>query len=224
MMMGLIIDLITKEKQMRLTIRFAVVGLVLMLAQGVVRAQGFGAFRTNPVMLLSQESVTKELKLTDEQTTKLNELRQKTRDKMQDIFQGDEADRPKKMQELTEENRKEVAGILNADQSKRLKEITLQLRGPAAFADPEVVKTLNLTEEQQGKVKTINEETQAATRELFTPGQPPDEETRKKMNDVRKGGTDKLVALLTPEQKTQWTAICGEPFKGEIRFGPPRQQ
>jgi Spy/CpxP family protein refolding chaperone len=175
-------------------------------------------------MLLNQESVQKELKLTDEQKTKFDELRQKSREKMQEIFQGDEGERPKKMQELNEENRKAIAAILSPEQGNRLKEITYQQRGSAALADPEVAKALNLTEEQKGKVKTINDETQAAMRELFTPGQAPDEDARNKMNDLRKSSGEKLMALLTPEQKTKWAELQGEPFKGEIRFGPPRQQ
>ena len=210
---------------MRLTIRLAVVGLVLMLAQGVVRAQGFfGGFRGNPLMLLGQESVQKELKLTDEQTKKVDELRQKTREKFQEIFGGDEAERPKKMQELNEENRKAIDALLSPEQSKRLKQIVYQQRGAAALADPEAAKALNLSEEQQEKVKTINQEMQAAMRELFTPGQPPDDDTRKKMDDVRKSSGEKLLAVLSPEQKTKWTQLQGEPFKGEIRVGPPRQQ
>ena len=61
-------------------------------------------------------------------------------------------------------------------------------------------------------------------RELFTPGQPPDDDTRKKMDDVRKNSGEKLLAVLSPEQKAKWTELQGEPFKGEIRVGPPRQQ
>ena len=210
---------------MKMAIRLAVVALVVMLTQRAASAQGFfGALRGNPLMLLAQESVQKEIKLTDEQKTKVDALRTQSREKMQEIFQGDEGERPKKMQELNEENRKAVAAILSPEQGKRLREITYQQRGATAFADPEVVKALNLTEEQQGKVKTINEETQAAMRELFTPGQAPDEGTRNKMNDLRKSSGEKLVALLTPEQKTKWTELQGEAFKGEIRFGPPRQQ
>jgi len=209
---------------MRLFIRVAVVGLVLTLAQGVARAQGFfGGFRGNPLMLLGQESVQKELKLNDEQVKKLDELRQKSREKFQEIFGGDEAERPKKMQELNEENRKAITALLSPEQSKRLKEITYQQRGGSALADPEVAKALNLSEEQQQKVKTINEETNAAMRELFTPGQAPDEDARNKMNDLRKSSGEKLLALLSADQKTKWTELQGESFKGEIRFGPPRQ-
>jgi len=209
---------------MKVTTRIALMALVLMLAQGVVRAQGFGGFmRGNPLMLLNQESVQKELKLTDEQKPKIDDLRQKSREKMQEIFQGDEGERPKKMQELNAETRKALEGILNPEQGKRLLEIVYQQRGAMAFSDPDVAKALNLTEEQQGKVKTINDETQAAMRGLFTPGQAPDEDTRNKMNDLRTKSGEKLLALLTPEQKTKWTQLQGEPFKGEIRFGPPRQ-
>jgi len=208
---------------MRLIIRVAVVGIVLALAQQYAGAQPFGGFRGNPLMLLRQESVQKELKLTDDQANKVKELADKTREKFQEIFSGDEADRGKKMQELAEENRKAVSELLNPDQSKRLKEITLQQRGPAAFTDAEVAKALDLNEEQQTKIKSINEETATAMRELFTPGQPPDDDTRKKMADLRKTSGDKLLALLSAEQKTKWTTLQGEPFKGEIRVGPPRQ-
>jgi Spy/CpxP family protein refolding chaperone len=211
------------EVPMRLIIRVAVVAIVLLSAQQYAAAQPFGGFRGNPLMLLRQESVQKELKLSDEQAQKVKELAEKTREKFQDIFAGDEADRPKKMQELAQENRKAVAEILSADQSKRLKEITLQQRGPAAFTDPEVAKALDLSEDQQTKIKSINEETVTAMRELFTPGQPPDDDTRKKMNDLRKTSGDKLLALLSADQKTKWTTLQGEPFKGEIRVGPPRQ-
>ena len=210
---------------MKMTIRVAVVALVLMVMQGVAKAQGFfGFMRGNPLMLLNQESVQKELKLTDEQKTKINELRQSAREKMQEIFQADQAERQQKMQALNQENRKALETILNAEQGKRILEIVYQQRGAMAFADPEVAKALNLNEEQQGKVKTTTEEMAAAMRELFTQGQAPDEEARKKMDELRKSTGEKLVALLTPEQKTKWTALQGEPFKGEIRFGRPQQQ
>jgi len=198
--------------------------MVLALAQQTVHAQGFfGGFRNNPLMLLRQESVQKELKLTDDQIKKVQEMGEKNREKFQEIFNGDEADRPQKMQALMEENRKAVAALLTPEQSKRLKEISLQQRGATAFADPEVAKALDLSEDQQTKVKSINEETATAMRDLFTPGQPPDDDARKKIADLRKNSGDKLLALLSPEQKTKWTTLQGEPFKGEIRLGPPRQ-
>ena len=31
----------------------------------------------------------------------------------------------------------------------------------------------------------------------------------------------KIKALLTDDQKAKWKTMTGEPFKGEIRFGPP---
>ena len=81
---------------MRLIIPVAVVGIVLALAQQYAGAQPFGGFRGNPLMLLRQESVQKELKLTDDQANKVKELADKTREKFQEIFSGDEADRGKK--------------------------------------------------------------------------------------------------------------------------------
>src|SRR3954470_13360423 len=102
---------------MRFVIRVAVVVIVLALTQQYAAAQApFGAFRANPLMLLRQESVQKELKLSDDQVKKVQELGDKAREKMQEILGADEADRPKKMQEMNEENRKAVAEVLNPEQ------------------------------------------------------------------------------------------------------------
>src|SRR5262249_13881603 len=125
-------------------------------------------------------------------------------------------------QEIREENEKEIAKILKAEQLKRLKQISYQQQGASAFTDASVAKELQLTDSQKKEIQKINEETFAKIREVLQPGSPPDDETRKKMTELRMAAADKIVKLLTNEQKTKWKELQGEPFKGEIRFGPPR--
>ncbi len=55
----------------------------------------------------------------------------------------------------------------------------------------------------QKKIREINEETGAQMRELFQPGSPPDDETRKKMTDLRQASADKMMKRLTEAQKTK---------------------
>ena len=96
---------------MRLMIRVAVVVIALSLTQQFVAAQApFGAFRANPLVLLRQESVQKELKLTDDQKKKIADVSKEIREKMQNGGAG--ADR----RALMQEGRTKVEAILTAEQ------------------------------------------------------------------------------------------------------------
>jgi Spy/CpxP family protein refolding chaperone len=172
-------------------------------------------------MLLRQESVQKELKLTPEQINKVEDLSENIREKFREVFEAPEEERGKKMQELRKENEKAVAQILKPEQVKRLKQISYQRQGSRAFTDTDVAKALQLTDEQQKKIREINEEAGRKMRELFQPGMPPDDETRQKITELQKASADRIMKLLTEAQKTKWKELQGEPFKGEIRFGPP---
>jgi hypothetical protein len=203
---------------MRATIRVAVVGLFLMLAQSVVRAQ---ACSWSPsLMLIAQESVQKELKVTGEQKWKINKIADKAEKRFREIIDGDKSD--EKLVELEQENQKVITALLSPEQSQRLKEITYQQDPAMALIDPEVSEALNLTEEQQREVWSIHRETRGVMQKLSKLA--PTAENQKKRDDLRKGREDMLMALLTPAQKTKWTALQGEPFKGETSVGAPRQQ
>src|SRR5439155_18465089 len=139
-----------------------VLGLALLLA-GPALAQrgegrrGFGGGFGGPGALLQNESVQKELKLSDEQVKKIKDASQSIRDKHRDDFEavrkleGDEA--REKGQELMktvgEETKKAMADILTPEQNKRFKEIQLQQEGARAFNEADVQKALSLTDDQK---------------------------------------------------------------------------
>src|SRR5262249_7541414 len=89
---------------------------------------------------------------------------------------------------------------LGPEQQKRLEQIALQQAGAGAFSNPRVVTALHLTAEQKEQIRAIQ------------------------LHRGPRGGPrrnlDQILALLTPEQKQEWSGLVGEPFRSEIRPGP----
>jgi Spy/CpxP family protein refolding chaperone len=197
---------------------------IVVLASGVALAQerqqrgggrGVGGFGGGQTFLLTQKSVQEDLKLSEDQIKKVKELSDKQREAFQGLRDLSQEERRTKMQELAKANEKAVGEILDAKQQKRIKQISLQQQGGRALANPEVAKELNLTEEQKTKVQTIVTESRPA-RGQGGQRAPLDEEARKKLQEARKATNEKLMNVLTSEQKAKWKEMTGEPIKGEI--------
>ena len=109
--------------------------------------------------------------------------------------------------------------MLQPEQSKRLKQISLQMRGSQAFNEEEVQKTLNLTDDQKDKIKTINEDAGKEMQEIRQGAQGNFQEMGKKMAALGKETMDKVSSLLTDEQKKSWKEMTGDPF--EFKFEAP---
>jgi Spy/CpxP family protein refolding chaperone len=192
--------------------------LVALAASAALAQPGFrpGGFGGGTLFLLTQKSVQEELKLSEDQVKKVTELDQKQREAFRDFRDLSREERQQKMQEMAKANDKAIGEILKEDQLKRVKQISLQQQGARALGTPEVADALKLTDEQKDKVKGIQEESAKEFRELFQGGGDRDE-VRKKMEALRKSTEEKLMGVLTDDQKTKWKELQGEPFKGEIR-------
>jgi hypothetical protein len=217
-----------------------VLGVALLLvvdasAQQRQRGQGRGGFGRGGGglgMLIQNEGVQKELKLSSDQVEKATEAVTKIREKHQDEFASlrdlSQEERGEKMRTLTktinEETVKALDGVLKPDQIKRLKQIELQQRGEQAFTDSEVQSHLKLTSEQKEKIKTIADDAAAERRELFQPGGGGDfQEAQKKMAALRKSTMDRIAALLTADQKQTWKEMTGQPFEVQFQGGRGRR-
>jgi Spy/CpxP family protein refolding chaperone len=201
----------------RLT-RWVVAALVVGLVVPAAFSQrgGFrGGMGRDGVSLLTQKSVQEELKLSDEQKKKVEELASKQRENFKGFKDLSEEERKQKFQERSKASKEEVAKILNQEQQKRFKQISLQLAGSRAFSDPEVVDALKLTDEQKEKIKGIQEDSFKEMREAF---QGDREEARKKMESIRKSADEKAQGVLTQEQKTKWKDMTGAAFTGKLEF------
>jgi hypothetical protein len=160
--------------------------------------------------LLSSKSVLEDLKLSDEQKEKLAELLRKQQDGLQELRKLNRDERARKAEELNKAHDQAATELLKPEQLQRLKQILLQQRGPRALADPEVAQALRLTNEQSQQVTAILKETS----QIQATGNLADI-----LNKLQELQTEKLMGVLTDEQKARWKELQGEPFKGTLRPG-----
>lgn len=116
-----------------------------------------------------------------------------------------------------------LAEILLPNQLKRLNEIYIQQLGTRVFDDEDVATALTITAEQKTSIAKIREEQGAAMRELFTAGGGDREAARTKMAEMRKATDEKIIAVLTADQKAKFEELKGKPFEmpeGALRGGP----
>jgi hypothetical protein len=218
----------------QLVLAVAVVGLIVSPAGaqqqrqrggGGGRGGGFGGGMMSQLTLLTQKSVQEELKLTPDQVEKVTELQRKQQGARQGLADLSQEERAKKMQEMTKETDKAVAGLLKPDQSKRIKQILLQQQGAMAFNTPEVAQAMNFTAEQKQKLKDI-QDTATKERQALRGGGGAGGDRQamaQKIAEITKKTNTEAMALLTAAQKTKWQELTGEPFKGEIVPGGARR-
>jgi len=173
------------------TLALGLVALANAQQGGQQPGRGFGGRtggRTDPVQLLNNASVKKELDLSEEQAEKIPEAVMKS-----------------------------LAEVLSADQMNRFKQIELQQRGYNALGDAKIQDALKLTDEQRSNLKTIQEDIRREQKELFAGGTRGGDfkAAQEKMENFRKESTTKVMGVLTADQKKAWRQMTGEPFKLE---------
>jgi len=216
----------------------ALAALMVLLADIAQAQRGGGGFRTTGVALLVNKSVQEELKVSDEQKTKIGEIAQELNKKREEIvgkrpdFKDKEAKEaftkyfealndPKNKEKLSEieaTQTKAAMAILKTDQAKRFKQIETQQLRIRAFTNEEVMKELGLSAEQKEKAKAIVDEISQDIGDLTKGGKGFgfNKEAQQKIAALNKEGMDKITAILTDDQKTKWKDMVGEPF--EVRF------
>lgn len=209
--------------------KLVAIGLALLILAGTAAAQ-FGPFAGGfgKAALLGNPDVQKELNLTEDQLTKVREVGQQVREKQKEAF-GKLKDLPEDQRRdkameifksITTETDKALAGVLKPEQAKRLRQLELQQRGAQAFADAEIQKEMKLTDEQKEKIKTIGEDAAKEAKDIFQGAQGDFQTAMTKMQTLRKETLEKVVALLTADQKKAWKDLTGAPF--EFKFRPPQ--
>ncbi len=206
---------------------------------GMMPFGGPGGMPASRLMLLGIPEVQKELKLDEQQQDQVKELMGESRKQMQAAFAGVDfqkirdmseeertklfAEARKKTEAATKELDAKVAKLLDAGQLERLEQLQLQREGVAAFNRPEIAKKLGLSEEQQAKIRKIQEEARRAAGGF--PGRDAtDEERQEFFAQMRKRGEKvqaDLLAVLTDQQQQKWTEMKGKEFKfPQPQFGP----
>jgi hypothetical protein len=102
----------------------------------------------------------------------------------------------------------ELIKALTGPQRQRLRQISIQFRGPMVFNDSEVVEALNLSYPQRQHIKMI------LTEELggFGPGRPGPKGPPGSDATARARAVERIVETLTADQRESWAALIGKPF------------
>lgn len=202
---------------------------------------GFGGF--SPMMLVGMEPIQKELGLKEDQVAKLKTLGEESRKEMQGGGGGGQSfqnlsddERRKLIEERTEAARKlnekykpKVAEILDAKQNERLKQIQLQVAGARIYQDPEVIKALDLSKEQQEKLAATNKEYEDKRNELFRAAfgggaGAGGGDVREKGRELSEANDKKLAEVLSKDQVGKLEKLKGAKFDvAQLRggFGGP---
>jgi len=168
--------------------------------------------------LLKQTPIQKDLQLSSEQNKKLKSAIAKEQKNLQALVGVMPLYRQQKADEMNQATEASLQELLTQDQSNRLTQIALQKKGAIALLDSEIVSALKITTEQQGSLKAIQQESakdMAKFQPMFTNPQyyqarMPD--IRKRWDKLQKDTQEKLLDVLTVEQRSRWQEMIGEPF------------
>jgi len=202
---------------------------------------GRGGNFSSPLMLINNEAVQKDLELNDEQTKKVASLSEEMRSEGQTVFReaaeglGDiqslsEEERNSKMMAAMAEGTKKInekfapklAEILEPEQNERLKQISWQVAGPQAYREPEVIKALGISKDQQEKIASLAEDNQKKTMELFSGGG--GAEGFEKIRELRDELATQSKDVLSVEQQDTFEKLKGKPFDTASLFGGGRRR
>jgi len=168
------------------------------------------------IILLRHQSVRDALKLTADETRKIDDFTEQQWKKAQRAEDLGPQESEREFARLTRENDRFLDQVLEPDQHKRLDEITIQVAGLLWVTRTEVASKLGLTEEQKTKAARYQKEARAEMEELLHSTTRQDRHA--KLRELRSTSRKRLMDLLTDDQETKWKEMAGEPFRGELRF------
>lgn len=197
----------------RFLVMATVVACVGFTSSAFAQQRGRGGFNQGGVAgLLAIEEVRNELKLTSEQTEKLQALRgsREDREALQNLSREE---RQKRYADMAKKAEETIKTVLDETQQKRLEELRIQRDGAESLTRAEVAEKLNLEQAQKDKIKQIAE---AADSNRDFDFQNATQEERQKFfaeaRERREKRNADLLAVLTAAQKDTFQQMQGEKF------------
>lgn len=210
----------------------ASVSVAMAQGQGGGRGRGGrggGGFGISPTALLQNETVQKDLDLSDDQKAQVTKLAeeqaaQRGRGRGAGGQAGQDPTAARQaFQQAREDLMKKINDILLPNQQARFAEIMLQAQNVSqALADAKVAEKLNLTDDQKQKLTDLAAEFRQKRMDLFQAGgggAPPDQAEMAKLTTEE---NDKAKDLLNADQKTQFETMLGK--KIDVDFAALRNQ
>lgn len=168
-----------------------------------------------------RSDVSKELKLTDDQKSKLLAWNQAQMEAMRGTFQpGGQPPSQEEMQAMakkrSEAEAKITKEVLDETQTKRLRELWVQRTGNAIIMNADIQKELGITDDQKKKAADLQRKQGEANQSIMQKardGEIEFSEVRDLMAKNTKALNDELGKILTKEQADRLKAMGGAPFK-----------
>jgi hypothetical protein len=171
------------------------------------------------LVLLRQQSVHKELKLSKEEVDKIHTFGEEQWEKAQNAHVLGAAERDRKYAEMSKENEVFVKETLSKPQQKRLHQIVLQMAGLLCLSRPEIAAKLELTAEQKKQVHQLQREARRDAEELVHVTKK--NQKLEKLRELHEASLKSIEELLTDEQEAVWAEMIGPVFKGDLAFYHP---
>ena len=182
--------------------------------RGLSLLQGGGG-----LSLLRLEDVVKDLGLTDEQQSALQKLSESVHEQMNEVRSSLNSASPEQRQARLVEMEQQIAGkvaaVLNDQQRARLQEIKLQVLGPAALSYKDTADALKLSDEQLRTLADLAEARRMAVRDAIAAAGSDPAAARTKIAAIVKDSADKMLAVLTSQQREQFEKMKGK----SLEFG-----
>jgi hypothetical protein len=185
----------------------------------------------NPIFMLASPQMSEELKLTEDQVTKIQEIMQAAREEMQPAERPDMQNMTREEMQAWREKReaemqkqmaaveKKVMPILNEEQTARFKQIALQQKSTQEIlTDAKIATALELSVQQKSDIAKLVKDFEAAqekVRTQFGPDvdQAARQEAMQQFREMRQGYEENLLGVLTDAQKEKLEKMKGEPFE-----------
>ena len=202
-------------------------------AEGARRGPGMGG-RDSLMGLLAMEQVQKELKLTAEQSAKVQEVVEKLRAEMREQLAslGESQDRQQRRAAMAKVRdqfdaklREQLGDTVPREQMRRLYGIRLQVRAVAdSLASERLAERLKLTDEQRAKVAQIAKDMEGKQSEVYSSmgdlNEDQRREAREKLLKIRSDADEKALGVLTSEQKAAFEEMKGAKIELPMQRGP----
>jgi len=160
-----------------------------------------------PQMLLQNDTVQKELKLSGNQKADIKKINDDLMKSMQSMSQGSMADYKAIDASFDEASRKLLA-VLDEPQRLRFREIRYQVLGMLSLGEADVQATLALTDEQKGSVAAYEKEERTGYLETARKGP----SAMKSWRDGRTKREEAIAKILNAEQSLKLQELFGKPF------------
>jgi hypothetical protein len=188
-----------------------VVALSAFLA-GEARAQrpggfGFGGFQSDPISLLRNAAVRKELEIEADQQKQIEAVQKEMSDEMEKV-----------RKEISVKYTEKAEKLLQPQQVERLNQISLQLRGVAALTDADVVKKIGLSDDQVKEIKDKQAEGQKKIAALRDDTSSDFQERMNKMREIRTETDKAVLGVLSESQQKTYTTMKGKEFDRQQLF------